>query len=595
MKMITRPSDRLAKYNSVITIDTIYGKVPMYKFIEAFLFISDKKGNIIPFILNNDQVALYEEMCIQKMAKKPMRINCLKSRRIGISTFVAAIIFCSVAFKAGQNAAIIADIAEHATLLFNIYKFYYNHLPKELQLNTIASSAKEMIFEHDNFRTSTIRIMVQGDSAGRSGTYQYIHMSECAFWDDLDNTLVSLLQTVENSNLDSMVFLETTANGFNEYKGKWDYDCANYGGLSLYKPVFLPWFSDTTCIKPDDEITFDFNHLYDFEKELIEKYNLTINQIAWYREKYGDCNGDISKLRQEFPSNPVEAFITSGDSVFKAEYLAQRKNELFGKPPLRRGLFSYESKSSQDGNAIDISNIKWLDSANGVIRILEEPDPTHPYVVCCDTSSGGSDYYATVVFDNYTCHQVAVMVVNKTDYVFPSYQTYCLVKMYNNALLSAECNDNTGTMLLQLCYKAGHRFIYQDTDFENLSTRFMDKYGYKVKTTNRQAMVEMFANTFSENPNIIQDYETLNEMESFQYVRLNKKELKNKAQATGGSHDDIVMAICGFFYCRNQQQAIPYKEPVKHIQSLAEVEAKIEQRRRENSSKSVRSVYSIWG
>ena len=109
-------------------------------------------------------------------------------------------------------------------------------------------------------------------------------------------------------------------------------------------------------------------------------------------------------------------------------------------------------------------------------------------------------------------------------------------------------------------------------------------------------MIQLFAEAFKENSSIINDYETIVEMEAFQYVQVNKKRLDEKAQATGGNHDDLVMSICGFFLCRHQQQAIPFKEPIKKTQSIEEIERKIEERRRkDNNTNKVRSVYSIWG
>ena len=156
----------------------------------------------IQFILNDDQVDLYKSMCEQKQRGEPIRINILKARQAGFSTFIAAIIFCSVIFTPGQRAAIVADIAEHASNLFGKYNFFYDNLPVDIKerLVKVKSNAKELVVSHGK-QTSSIRITVQGDSAGRSGTYQYLHLSECAFWDDLDSTLVSLLQTVSNHTI----------------------------------------------------------------------------------------------------------------------------------------------------------------------------------------------------------------------------------------------------------------------------------------------------------------------------------------------------------------------------------------------------------
>jgi hypothetical protein len=44
-------------------------------------------------------------------------------------------------------------------------------------------------------------------------------------------------------------------------------------------------------------------------KYLQDKYNLTDNQMYWYEEKYrNDRDGTL----QEYPSEPIDAFISSG-------------------------------------------------------------------------------------------------------------------------------------------------------------------------------------------------------------------------------------------------------------------------------------------
>ena len=106
--------------------------------------------------------------------------------------------------------------------------------------------------------------------------------------------------------------------------------------------------------------------------------------------------------------------------------------------------------------------------------------------------------------------------------------------------------------ILQILDKCGYDFIYKENDYETISDRYTDKYGYKTKQTNRNAMISMFKQVFNQNYRFINDYETLCEMENFQVVR-NETTKKEKALATGDNHDDLVMAMAGCFYIRNEQ------------------------------------------
>lgn len=547
--------------------------VPVWRFIERFLRIKDKSGRFTVFEINEAQCKFYIELCEQKRAGKPMRVNILKARQLGFSTFIAAIIFVLTILVPNQTASIIADTAEHATNLFKKYKFYYENLPDyfKKKLPRIANNAKDLSVAYGMGQSSSIRVLVQGENAGRSDTCQFLHLSEVAFWQNIKDTTTSVLQTVDDNNPNSIIIYETTANGVNDYKEIWDDDIAR--GEEGYKPLFYPWFLD----KNYQSKYWGFE-LFEWEKELMNKHHLSLEQIAWYRMQFNKMRGDLNKLRQEMPSSPTEAFIVSGTSVFNMELLLQRKSEILSLKPLRQGFFAYEKSVSSDGGAITIKNVKWMDSRVGPIKIYKDVMEGHPYVVNNDPAMGGEDYFATQVIDNHTGEQVAVYHKNKCDADEVAFQMYCLAKHYNGALVSGE--TNTTAYILKLVRKCGYRFIYQDQDFENLSGRYQDKLGYKTKQNNRQGMIEQFAEAFRDNPKIISDYETICEMENFQVVR-NDTTGKEKAQATQGKHDDLVMAMCGFYLCRGSQTTLVSDiNNKKDNKTLFEIEEEVERKRR---------------
>ena len=148
--------------------------------------------------------------------------------------------------------------------------------------------------------------------------------------------------------------------------------------------------------------------------------------MAWYRRKYQSLRGDIDKLKQELPSNPVEAFITSGNSVFNLELLLKRKEEVLNAGYKRQGDFLYEKKYSLDGTRIDISKIRFSDSPLGSTFIYKEPNPSHPYIVSNDPAMGARTTMRPKYSNNYTGEQVAVYHKNKCDADEVAIQMYCL-------------------------------------------------------------------------------------------------------------------------------------------------------------------------
>lgn len=548
----------LKSYNNILAIE-IKGKiVPVWWFIERYHRVIDKKAKRRPFELNPAQIALYKELCEQRKLGRPMRVNILKARQLGFSTFMASIIFTLTIFAPNQSASIIADTGEHARNLFDKYKFLYNVMPSwvKSQLPLVASNAKELKVDYGEGQVSSIRILVQGENAGRSTTCQYLHLSEVAFWEDIENTLTAVQQTVDETNPNTLIVYETTANGFNDYKVIYDKDEYGYGKIgeesSPYKALFYGWYYDPNYQLSDEQLKFV--DISDKWIPMMEQYHLTKNQMAWYILKLQGFRNNLDKMHQEFPSNPVEAFITSGNAVFPQELTNRRKQEVRDAGILKQGYFSYNKQVSLDGNRISISNIKWVDDReNGSIKMYLEPQDRHPYIVNNDCAMGGEDYYATQVFDNYTGHQCAVFHKRKCDADEVAFQMYCLAIYYNNALVSGE--TNTTSYLLELVRKCGYRKIYQDQDVEDLSGRYANKLGYKTKQNNRQYQIDQFKEAFRDNPSVIHDYETLVEMENFQVVRNSAG--NEKAQATGGFHDDLVMSACGFYLCRHAQSCVP--------------------------------------
>lgn len=556
-------------YDLSITVEDESGNemiIPVWRFVERYLRIKDKNGHFVVFEINEAQCEMYIELCEQKRQGKPMRIDILKARQLGFSTFIAAVIFVLTILVPNQTACIVADIADHASNLFKKYKFYYLNLPKFFKdrLPLIASNAKELVVDYGNGQTSNVRVLVQGENAGRSDTCQYLHLSEVAFWQNIEDTTTSILQTVDDNNPNSIIAYETTANGVNDYKTTWD---ADFGGNTGYKALFFAWYLDPKNVRP-----YDGFELFDWEKRLMEQYDLTLEQISWYRSQFNKFRGNLDKLRQEFPSSPVEAFIVSGTSMFNLQMVLAQKDVIMRNPPKRVGFFSFHKEVSIDGNQIVLKDIHWVESETGAIKIYEDPKKGTPYVVNNDPAMGGEDFFATQVIDNTNCHQVAVYHKNKCDADEVAFQMYCLAKHYNNALAGGE--TNTTAYILKTVLKCGHKFIYREQDYEALNGRYQDRLGYKTKQNNRQFQLESFAETFRDDPGIIVDYETICEMETFVIMK-NETTGKEKAQASRGSHDDLVMSFAGFFLIRNAQSCIANREISSNQMSFEELDERV--------------------
>ena len=265
------------------------------KYIEEFIKIRDKAGKIIDLKLNQGQQKLYDAIKKQHKAGKPIRIIVLKARQIGFSTLTESIIFKNTATKFNVNAGIITHKEEATTNLFNMSKRMYDNLPREIKPSLKRSNAKELIFDNDKGTglKSKIKCMTAGSSGvGRSDTFNYLHISELAFWgNNAKETTVGLFQAVPNLP-DTMIVIESTANGYEYFKELWDMAVR---GESDFIPVFVGWNE-----LDDYRIPYTGFELTDYEKKIQKTYNLSLEQLSWRRWCIkNNCGGDVEQFKQE--------------------------------------------------------------------------------------------------------------------------------------------------------------------------------------------------------------------------------------------------------------------------------------------------------
>lgn len=592
----TKADEELKKFDDL----AIYIKPPtrelpiranVWWLIERYIKIDTKEGDIVAFELNDAQIALYKELCLQRRRGERMRINILKARQLGMSTFIAALYIILTLLVPGQRAVVVADIAENAKKIFEKYQFMYQSLPQWIKevIPLKADNAHELVVAY-GARKSSIRVVTVGDHAGRGTTCQYLHLSEVAFWKDIKSVIKSLNQTVSTKNAYSIIIYETTANGVNEYKNMYD---NAVGGNSSFKAVFYPWFLDK-----DYRMDYNGFKLMPHEEKLVNELHLDLTQIAWYRFKLNEMEGDLNSLKQEYPSTPLEAFITTGSSLFPMDLVLKRKSEILNKKFPRYEFVWDKKKVSEQGDVITLVNPHLMENQIGLITIFEEVKNGHPYIVNVDPAMGGDDNFVAQVFDNHSCKQVAKLCINhNSNYQWLGEQIYCLCRYYNNAFLNAECNNPTGTFILEVAETCGHHFIYQDNAVDTLSDHYEDRRGYKTKTSNREYMINLTVNAFRDDYQMISDWDTLCEMENFQIVR-NERTGKEKAVATSGNHDDHITALFGIFLARRSmiQTTLVNEKVVDAQKSIEQLEEEVRQLHREKliNEKKLKARGELW-
>lgn len=519
-------------------------------YIENCLKIKTKSGTVVPFRLNDAQRKLYAVAKRQQDAGKPVRLIILKARQLGFSTLTEGLIFHACATRKNVNALIVAHREDATANLFRMSKLFYDELPAPVKPMLRASNAQELVFENPSkLRSerearpglrSRIRCATAGGRGiGRSDTLQCVHLSEYAFWPDgadgKASTLAGILQAVP-SLPGTMVVIESTANGFEDFKERWD---AAVAGENDFEPVFFAWFENpdySMPVVPGTEWTPE-------ERELRDAYRLTDGQLQWRRWCIANnCGGSLDMFRQEYPASPGEAFLHSGTGVFDNEQIVLRLERLPG--PAGRGEFA-------DG--------EWTESETGAITLYELPEEGVPYVLGGDTAGEGSDYFTAIVIDNVTGRIVAKL---RQKYSEPEYvrQIYALGRFYNDALVAIETNFSTYAVmkLQEMEYPNQYSREREDT-----YTRQMRKsYGFRTDRQSRPRAIANLVEVFSSHPEWFTDRELLEEMLTFCYNE------DHRPEALAGKHDDLVMGAAITYAVRHQQRMTVLTEPEKPREKL---------------------------
>lgn len=501
-------------------------------YVEKYLKIQDKKGQIVPFVLNKPQRRLYDALAEQYRTEKPQRAIVLKARQMGFSTLTEAMIFKKTATAKNRRAGIVAHIDDATTNLYNMYRRYYNNLPPELKPQLKASNAKELIFDgpEGSGLASSIKCMTAGgQGAGRSDTFQFLHISEYAFWPgNKAATLAGLMQAVPNIT-DSLVVIESTANGFDDFKKRWDDAVA---GKSDFAAVFVGWNE-----MPEYRMAYDGFELTAEEEQLKQTYGLDDGQISWRRWCIANnCGGDIDIFHQEYPICPTEAFLSTGRSVFDKDAVTRRMETT--PKALRQGDFEF------DYDGLTISNIRFVESRLGAVKIYAEPAAGVPYVVGGDTAGDGSDWFVGQVLDNTTGRQVAILRHGYDEDIYAR-QMFCLGIFYNTALLGIEVNFSTYPVKELDRLRYPKLFVRESED--NYTHKPLQKFGVRTTPTTRPVMISGLIEAARDNMGLICDTDTLSEMLVF------VKNEKGKPEAQAGEHDDCVLALAIAHYIRPQQ------------------------------------------
>lgn len=374
-------------------------------------------------------------------------------------------------------------------------------------------------------RDSTLTLVEAGASEaaaqkkGRGGTFTRVHATEVATWEYPEATLQALLEAVPKGR--GEVVFESTPKGVgNFFHTRF---VGAQAGTNGYAAHFFPWFLDGDCwidLEPGEV----FEPQSAREREYVEVHQLPPERLKFFRSKLGELGGDLDKFDEEYPSDPVRCFLTSGRLYFDLASLdrmaAKRKDPLAEVDDLRRPL--------------DVPNASFVIPPED-LRVFERPIGGERYVIGCDPAEGlgeDGDDTSSGVYHHKTRRHVATLR-NKLDSNAHADQLIQIAHHYNDAVIAVE--RNKGIALIRALERLGYHNVYYDPDD--------NKPGIATTAVSKPVMLEELADALRDGSFHTDDVVLHTEMRAFvRDPRTGKPYAPGKGKKSGVSDDGIMMA-----------------------------------------------------
>ena len=388
---------------------------PRDKFLSFLkqLKVQSKDYGLVPFKLLGSQRYLLDE--IEKSLSAGVTvIYVLKNRQAGISTFLLALDMFWAFLHKGLLGVLITHEEGSRDDFRAALEVFFAETPKTHRINYVRHNRNLLILKN----SSKFRYLIAGTSSGRkgglgrSGSANYVHSTETAFYGN-DDDLAEFRSQTSSHYPHRLQIYESTANGYNHFSDAWD--------LAKKDPtkwaIFIGWWRDERNQFPLDHPFFDKympdglqSTLTPLEKkrcrEVREQYQceVSLQQLAWYRwHLESEKNGDQSLMDQEMPWTDDDAFQATGSQFFTAEALTNCHREAKKHP-----FLTYRYKL---GHKFEETKLQQTRDPRSALRVWEEASKFGYYTLGCDPAYGSSDEADRSVVSVWRCYADAMVQV----------------------------------------------------------------------------------------------------------------------------------------------------------------------------------------
>jgi len=488
--------------------------------------IMTKDGRKDLFKLNKAQQHFFENY----LSKGYKKIAILKARQLGFTTLISLYFLDQVIFRPNSEALQIAHTLKDANEIFNrkiIYaiKNFTPALRSILDMSQAKASRQQ--FSYPDGSVSAIGV----SNSARSGTFSVgVHISELGklaklYQGRAEEIVTGTLPAIP---VGGQAIIESTAEGasglfYELFMDGWKIRDTVTPALSKahFKSVFYNWSWDTAEIQAaavDGLITVDDMEECEINwKEYQEENQLSDEEMNFYYLKYINANKDIDKLHQEYPTHPMEAFLSSGSPYFNSRKAA-----------------TFLDQCDTNYQRYSFINDEFIKDDRGDLYIYDEVRPGRNYVVGGDVAEGleSGDYSVAIVlgYDK----QVKALFRGHLEPDEYAKLVHKLGMRYNTAILAIEFNKDGNWVNTELRHR-NYPSMYMRTVVDDVTKEVTRSYGWLTSKKTRDFMLGEAKKHF--NATVMINCRPLLE-EILTFVR----DKRGKPQASIGNHDDIVIS-----------------------------------------------------
>jgi hypothetical protein len=432
----------------------------------------------------------------------------LKARQIGITWLGAGYALWKLLTMPGTRVLMVSINEDEAikvvNRVFDMFMSLPEHLRFEARVTKPTRDARPTTlieFTFPDGRISTVVGLPSTRRAGHGETATIVILDEYARHEYARDSWKATFATADNGG---QILVISTANGVsNEQTGEGNF----------------------------------FHHLY----VNAESYGIFTRFLGWYLHPDRDEDWYTKNARalpaadraEQFPRNPEDAFINTGECWFDMEALAwYAENALLAEENRMRFVASETGAKAK---------IHW--SGQGWIRVYAKPDSTHVYAIGADVATGrGYDYSCAYVID-LTSMAIVAECYGKIDADEYAEQLHYLGRWYGNARIAIEMGGGFGEPVV-ISLRDGRKGrphyprLYRHSIADRPDMHMLSNYGFPMNQKTRPQVINQIEQAIRERTIPAMTRTLIMECRTF----VRQKTLPSP-RALEGSNDDRVMAF----------------------------------------------------